>query len=156
MNFLATMLMLISSQASAEDVSHLRWEYWTRHTPDIVLCNDINISQEVIEKAVDRWRERGENIGQIIRKDCEERPRHGEIAIYADDDVPGNSFGVTRTTVYLDAQKNKTTSLAYARIWIKSYYLDSVILLEHEIGHGLGFKDTEDSSSIMSRTGAIY
>jgi len=156
MNFLATMLMLISTQASAEDVSHLKWEYWTRYTPDIVLCNDINISQEVIEKAVDRWRERGENIGQIIRKDCEERPRHGEIAIYADDDVPGNSFGVTRTTVYLDAQKNKTTSLAYARIWIKSYYLDSVILLEHEIGHGLGFKDTEDSSSIMSRTGAIY
>lgn len=156
MNFLATILLLISSQAAADDVSHLKWEYWTRHTPNIVLCNGIDIQQEVIEEAVDRWRARGENIGQIIRKDCEDRPQAGEIGIYMNNDRVGENYGVTNTTAYVDENRNRTQSLAYARIWIKSYYLDSVILLEHEIGHGLGFKDTEDSSSIMARNGPIY
>ncbi len=149
MNILLIVFAIINT-AFAESIDHLKVAYWKNHIPNIVLCNNVNISQSNIEEAVARWERRGINIGKIIRKSCRDRPQHGEIAIYANDQITGNTYhGYAVRSVYTN-----TNSIAYARIWIRHRSLNSVDLIEHEIGHGLGYKDTNDTRSVMSSTGS--
>ncbi len=151
MNLFFAIIMILST-AYADTISHLKVAQWKSHTPDVVLCNNINIDQADIEEAIRRWEARGHKIGKIVRKSCKSRPSHGEIAIYEDNKVTGSSLhGAAMRTVY-----SNTRDIAYARIWLRSSNLNSVKLLEHELGHGLGYKDTSDTSSIMSDTSSIY
>jgi len=141
----------------AQQLQALKQRRWEDRVPDIVLCDRAPVDQDALQRAVERWRHRGEAIGRVVSKRCRDRPDPGEIAIYVTDTPPmENAHGVTRTAVYLDEAGARTTSLAYARIWIRSPYTDSTILLEHELGHGLGYADTDDHTSIMARSGPLY
>ena len=158
MNLLLVIFVAIVSNALAdsENLEHLRWRVWSQHVPNIVVCNDADIDNEVLLEAINMWKSRGERIGKTVRRSCRGVPSFGDINIYESDTRPGENYGTTVTTVYLDSKKRKTNSLAYARIWIKSDYTDSVNLIAHEIGHALGYRHTSNYYSIMSTTGPIY
>ena len=148
-----TLIALLTSlnAAQADDIAHLQVDRWIRHKPTIALCNGIGIPDSVINEAVERWRKRGAKIGPVVRKTCEARPQHGEIGFYLDDEVVGSNEGYAVRTVFTGTQE-----IAYARVWIKSSNHGSMILIEHELGHGLGYTDTNAGGSIMSKEGAIY
>ena len=157
MNLFAVFFLMIFSQAYAEDLVQLKWQTWENRIPDVVICDGANVDQEAIETAVENWRARGEKIGRIIRKSCGEYPSRNEIGIYENNERVGNGrYGVTTTNVFYDDNHNLTDKILLARIWIKTEHLGSTILLEHELGHALGFKDTSDMNSIMARSGPIY
>ena len=151
MKFLLVLLLALLNTASADNISHLKMDGWSTHVPNIVLCNNIQIPDQVINAAITQWKQRGMKIGKVIRKSCNKTPNYGEIAFYVDDKIVGSNEGYAIRNVY-----SGTNDIAYARIWIKSYNLDSKILIEHELGHGLGYTDTTSSGSIMSKHGAIY
>ncbi len=151
MKLLLISLLSLTSASHADEVAHLKVAHWITHTPKIVLCNGIKIPDSVIVEAVSRWKKRGVKIGSISRKTCKDIPNRGEIAFYIDDKVVGSHSGWTVRSVFTD-----TTDVAYARIWIRSDNVDSLILVEHELGHGLGYTDTQAAGHIMSKKGAIY
>ena len=151
MQFFLVFLLAFLNVSHADTISHLKVAHWASKTPNIVLCDNINISDDVINTAVDRWKHRGINIGKVIRRNCRDKPSHGEIAFYVNDRIVGSNAGWTVRSVYTNTDK-----IAYARIWIRSYNVNSLILVEHELGHGLGYKDTRTNGSIMSAKGSIY
>ena len=79
-------------ESKAESLDDLKYAYWKRHVPTIVICDGLNLSIEHVEKAAASWRKRGEKIGEIIFKPCNERPDFGEIAFYHAPEVVGDAF----------------------------------------------------------------
>ena len=156
MNFLASFLLLISV-SNAEDLSHLRVAKWYSMTPNIVLCNGAQVDQAALDAAMTEWRNRGEKIGKLIRRSCDQKPNKGEIGIYVTDDMPvDESYGIAYRSYHFEHESKYKNDIWCARILIDSQYTDSKILLEHELGHAFGFRDTDDRDSIMSSKGSIY
>jgi hypothetical protein len=137
----------IPNLGHASELESLKYAYWKNHVPNVVICNNLQIDKEKVEKAISHWRERGEKLGNVMYKKCNERPDFGEIAIYPDSGrIKGGEQGKAQTTRY-----KGTNSLAYARIWLNDNVW-SVELIEHELGHGLGYNDIFEhgSNNIMS------
>lgn len=130
----------------------LRAYYWTKNIPDVIVCNNSQIDVLVLEKALSSWEERGEKIGNVFFKECFEfKTQTGTIEIYENDEITGSAYGLTSVKSYKD-----TKEIISAKIWIKSDYTDSIILLEHEMGHALGFRDTLTNDHVMSGYGFVY
>jgi len=156
MNFLLT-LLFASTVSYAEDLEHLRAAHWENRVPDVVICNGSNINTDLVERAVQSWEERGENIGRITRKSCGSRLSSGEIGVYITNDLRySTSEGETIRNVYNDHDGSPSNRIHHARIYIRPQNVDSFILIEHELGHALGFDDTHARGSIMSKNGPIY
>ena len=155
MNFLLSVLFLIGD-ARSESLEHLRVAKWKEMTPKVVICDGFDIETEVVQKAIDYWRARGEKIGSISRKPCGQDPLRGEIAIYRGDQLPENHAGEAFRFVKSEKIPPKIEEITRSAIFIQERFNDSVILIQHELGHSLGFTDTEDQDSIMSIRGSIY
>jgi hypothetical protein len=130
----------------------LRSFYWTENIPDIIVCNNAQVDILILEKAISSWEKRGEKIGNVLFKECVEgQTLTGTVEIYEDDKITGSAYGLTALKSY-----KSTKEIISAKIWIKSDYTDSIILLEHEIGHALGFRDTLANDHVMSSYGFVY
>jgi hypothetical protein len=155
MNFFLSVLLL-TADASGESLEHLRVAKWKEMTPQVVICNGLEIETEVVQKAVDYWRSRGEKIGSIRRKSCDEDPLRGEIAIYRGDQLPEEHAGEAFRFIKNEKIPPKIQEITRASIYIQERFNDSGILIQHELGHALGFTDTDDEDSIMSIRGSLY
>lgn len=140
------------THTSEYQMESLRSFYWTENIPDVVICNNSQIDLLILEKVISSWEKRGEKIGNILFKECVEfQTLPGTIEIYEDDKITGSAYGLTSVKSYTD-----TKEIISAKIWIKPDYTDSIILLEHELGHALGFKDTLANDHVMSGYGFVY
>ncbi len=155
MNFFLSALLLTAG-AKFENLEHLRVAKWTTVTPQVVICNALPIETEVVQKAVNYWRFRGERIGSIRRKSCADEPLPGEIAIYRGDQLPEEHAGEAFRFIKNENIPPKIQEITRASIYIQERFSDSEILLQHELGHALGFTDTDDRDSIMSIRGPLY
>ena len=155
MNFLMSILFL-TGVSNAEDLSHLRVAKWYSMVPNIVICNGADIDPIALDIAIKAWKDRGEKVGKVIKKSCEEKPGKGEIGIYLQDDLPGNAYGIAYRAYHYPNESPHENDIWRARILIDPDHTSSHILLEHELGHAFGFKDTDDRDSIMSVRGSIY
>ena len=156
MNFLLT-LLFASTVSHAEDLEHLRTAYWNNRVPNVVICNGSNIDTDLVARAIQSWEERGENIGSVTRKSCGSRLSPGEIGVYVTNDLRyDDSEGETIRNVYNNSDGSQSDRIHHARIYIRPQNIDSFILIEHELGHALGFDDTYDKDSVMSKSGPIY
>ena len=123
MNYIISFLIAIfqilglTTEARGESIDTLKYAYWRDHTPNVVICDGLKIEKENLEKAIEGWRQRGEKIGRVISKSCNERPDFGEIAFYYNPDIVGWAHhGKAQTSRY-----KGTDRLAYARIWLGNY-----------------------------------
>lgn len=140
------------THTSEYQMETLRSFYWTEKIPDIIVCNNAKIDILLLEKAISSWEKRGEKIGNVFFKECiEEETLPGTVEIYEDNKITGSAYGLTTLKSY-----KSTKEIISAKIWIKSDYTDSIILLEHEIGHALGFRDTLVNDHVMSSYGFVY
>lgn len=155
MNLLAAFFLatLPTASATQEDLSHLRWRVWDRHVPNVILCDDGYADHyDMLHEAVEMWRDRGERLGSVVQRDCGDSLNYGDIHMYTDASrVNPGAAATTVTHVYTD-----TASLAYVQVWVKPKYVDSVVVLTHELGHALGYRHTSDYYSIMSTTRPLY
>lgn len=153
MNFLPAFLIALSV-AQAENIEHLRVASWQSRVPNVILCNSSTVNLELVKRAVDAWTMRGESFGVVTESQCFDQPRRGEIVIYTSNNLTNSQYhGETIRSVFLKQDGTFGTDINYAKIYIRSEYSNTYSLIEHELGHAVGFKDTSDRSSVMSSMG---
>ena len=123
-----------------------------RTIPDIFICHDGPVNTTRVERALRYWRRLGYVFGAITQAgpgdmDCfSNNAKRGTITI----DIPSQGFqfgthlGSTKTWRY-----TATGEIFQARIEIIPAWGDSERILEHEIGHALGWMDMNSTGHIM-------
>jgi hypothetical protein len=122
-------------------------------TPDILICHNGPVTPTRVESALRYWRKLGYTFGSVTqalpgnRKCLEGDASYGTVTI----DIPSQGFrfgthlGTTRTYRY-----TATGEIFKARIEIIPAWGKSERILEHELGHALGWKDVNSVGHIMN------
>ena len=121
--------------------------------PDIVVCSDSRVSNLRIDKATEFWKTLNHDFGTVTRVSRDNmacvtgEPDYGTIMI----DIPSQNFdfsshlGTTKTWWRTD-----TGEIFKAKIEIKIGWENKPRVLEHELGHALGFKDNNTTGHLMN------
>jgi hypothetical protein len=118
---------------------------WTS-PPCIEVSEASPASLERVHLAVDRWREHDRNFGEII-KSSTAVARQGCIWIGPADTPLPEEHPATTEFAYEGASK----VAAYAHIYLSEgpFYADDIPMLEHEIGHALGYAHGTMTGELM-------
>ncbi len=126
-------------------------------TPDILLCDNGPVTVSRVERAVRYWERLGYTFGAIRQAlpgnmDCAtNEASHGTITI----DIPSQSFNFGSHLGSTRAWRYTANNVIFkARIEIIPSWGDSERILEHEIGHALGWMDMSSPGHIMHRAWA--
>ena len=132
--------------------------YWV-DMPKITFCKSSKVSPSRARNSVRYWNQLGYNIQNISTgisdRDCLREPVHGEILVklVTNDIEIGRKLAVTSVYYYRDSKK-----ILYAIIHVIGGYANNSRLLEHEIGHALGWNHYNRDYHIMnpnySKTGS--
>lgn len=124
--------------------------YW-RETPPIRLCTSSGVTVQRLERALSFWRKLGYEFGRIIVDEnsytCATGGRSGEITIllFTQDVIDGVHIAVTRT------KRNTTTNqIIQIQVYMNGYAAEKLLVLEHEIGHALGWNHRRDKYHLMN------
>jgi hypothetical protein len=123
--------------------------YW-EETPSIRICRSSGVSRARVVHAVDFWKRLGYSFDYIFEDRssvvCASGGIPGEIIILpVSSDVPMNSnIALTRTFYYTNSR-----AIIRSQIFIGSYDAQRLRVLEHEIGHALGWMHFNRSYHIM-------
>ncbi len=111
--------------------------------PSVKIC-DLDISEVEVRKAIDWWRVRGYKFGYIVRSKCLTKRETGFIYIT----LPGQSFdfGKSLARTHLGRVDN-TSTIIWAHIEVTD--AEKERLLEHEIGHALGWTHSSIEKHMM-------
>jgi hypothetical protein len=126
-----------------------RWKY----IPIVVVCQGAPIDPAAIEAAIRWWKDRGHPFfGTVLSDDplnkCTAEIPEGFITIKVghqrmfteDDDLAETHFNVD----------DETKEISWAKVYLLGAPLERV--LEHELGHALGFMHTKEIGHLMHRT----
>ena len=126
--------------------------HWQR-TPTVVICEHAPIDRKEVRKALIWWSDRGyifyDSIylrGDRSRAVCHNPDPIGYITINLvtqETFEPGDNLAVTH--FYVD---NDTREIHWAKIYLKPQVEERV--LEHELGHALGWMHTEQRGHLMN------
>ena len=119
-------------------------------TPTVYVCKDARVSETRVKQAMDLWRKLGyEFRGPIMRSEIEQciiyDSSFGKILIGSNTGrVPENNAAITRTW-------HNTTSgeILSAFIEIKPQWVTTELVLEHELGHALGWDHCNKKYHLM-------
>ena len=121
--------------------------------PDIVVCSDSRVSNLRIDRATEFWKALNHDFGTVTRVSRDNmacvtgEPDYGTIMI----DIPSQNFdfsshlGTTKTWWRTD-----TGEIFKAKIEIKIGWENKPRVLEHELGHALGYKDNNTTGHLMN------
>ena len=121
--------------------------------PDIVICSDSRVSNLRIDRATEFWKTLNHDFGVITKASRDNmacvsgEPQYGTIMI----DIPSQNFdfsdhlGTTKTWWRTD-----TGEIFKAKIEIKVGWENRPRVLEHELGHALGYKDNNTTGHLMN------
>jgi len=138
-------LMLVTNTFAVEPAWQIK--------PDIVICSDSRVSNLRIERATEFWKTLNHQFGVVARVSIDNmacvngEPQYGTIMI----DIPSQNFdfsdhlGTTKTWWRTD-----TGEIFKAKIEIKNGWENKPRVLEHELGHALGYKDNNTTGHLMN------
>ncbi len=120
--------------------------------PTIIICASAPVKLSRIEEAAKFWRDLGYNIGETVTAPPDDFScirdivLSGEILINlaGQDFLMSEHLAVTRTWVHTDSNQ-----ILKAKIEIMSGWGDSERIVEHELGHALGWRDYNQTGHIM-------
>ena len=140
--------VIVPSQLAA-DTPRLEQVVKWRHPPTVRVCYNLPIFHYKIERALMFWRYLGYEFGEVIYDDaseyCTGDKTDGSIVIMPNRSYLGDGkYGIT--TRYSMERSNKITG---ARIEIARLAYGEDLLLEHEIGHALGWTHSPQKGHIM-------
>tara|TARA_E500000331_G_scaffold44294_1_gene36980 strand:- start:357 stop:998 length:642 start_codon:yes stop_codon:yes gene_type:complete len=124
--------------------------YW-KEFPSLRVCADSGVRLQRMQTAVHMWRRLGYSLGSIYWDDgsaiCTKGGINGEIIILlVTNNTPiGNNIAITRT--YYDKESRV---IQKAQIFVLGGYSNDSRILEHEIGHALGWGHFNRSLHIMN------
>jgi len=113
--------------------------YWS-YPPDILLCHDSGVSDTRLRKAMKYWERLGYEFGKIIIESnpsqCIDNDTRGLITILLFNNTIDIGPNLAVTKVYYNT---KAKYILRAQIFISPYSAKKERVLEHEIGHALGW-----------------
>ena len=121
------------------------------HPPDVRICPDSNMNPARLSRAMNYWERLGYKFGAIIiEKDAYNciapLPRRQEIVItLPTQEVNSKYLASTRLTTF-----KSTGEIAHAVIYITPRQSERERVIEHEIGHALGWTHYPQSRHIMN------
>lgn len=124
--------------------------YWL--TPPVIkVCKNSGVKKHRILRAISYWNRLGYEIsyaGNESEQQCISGARNGIITVLiVNTDIQmGNNLAMTRT--FKDTRTNQNVK---AEIYIYPHIADRPLVLEHEIGHALGWSHCNSSYHIMNR-----
>tara|TARA_R100000234_G_scaffold92326_1_gene60531 strand:+ start:7471 stop:8085 length:615 start_codon:yes stop_codon:yes gene_type:complete len=126
--------------------------HWTV-APNIYVCVHAPVSQHRLERALDFWKKLGYSFGDVYYNDesfgcVNERLGYGGITI----DLIGQKFKEPNIGMTWNWKDNKTNEIVKSRIEMKNSWGRSPRVLEHEIGHALGWLDFKKRNHIMNHS----
>jgi hypothetical protein len=114
--------------------------YWEDPLPTITVCAGSGVTQSRLSNAISYWKKLGYDLEDTRFENgtytCVNNGRFGEITIllFEQGIMSGEHLAVTRT------HKSAVTSeILKAEIFINRYAAEKPLVLEHEIGHALGW-----------------
>ena len=125
--------------------------YW-KITPIVKVCKVLPIPNSRVERALDYWRRLGYTFEEVIYDDesmsCAGRPLFGEIVIT----IPGQKFNYDNIALTRRSANKEMNMILYAEVHMQAKYITKERVLEHEIGHALGWDHTARRYHMMHRT----
>jgi len=123
-----------------------------RETPTVIVCASAPVKSERVQRAVDFWKILGYNIGEVIDAEVGDFSCERDIVLYGDIlidvmDYNSNSrahLGTTRT--WADTNSGE---IFKAKIEVMSGWGDAERIIEHELGHALGWRDYNQLGHLM-------
>lgn len=115
-------------------------KYWHGDMPSFIFCNSSGISDHRASQGIEYWKRLGypiENVRyDVDTRECFDDPRPGTVIISLIDNTIdlGSNIAVTRVFYYAP-----TRQILSAKIYLISGYANRERLIEHEIGHALGW-----------------
>ena len=125
--------------------------YWDS-PPTVRVCKSSGVTIRRAERAVEFWRRLGYTIGNVFIDNghsvCSSEGLPGEIIILlVRSDIPmEDNIALTRTYYYTNSRQ-----IIRSQIYINAYSAEKERVLEHEIGHALGWMHYNRSYHIMHR-----
>lgn len=124
-------------------------KYWTNN-PNIIHCSKSGVSEGRLKSAIIFWENQGYEFGNVSfnvdSHDCFREPLSGEImvTIITNEIAVGSNLAVTKVSFY-----TATNEIVSSRIFMIPGYANKRWILEHEIGHALGWKHFSREGHIM-------
>ena len=126
--------------------SHGGW----RDNPDVRVCATAPVSERRVKKALDFWRDLGYSFSRIYYNDVS---RHCIESIFSYNtiiidliDGSHKEPALATTTSWIDRE---TREILKAKIALKNTWGEAARILEHELGHALGWLDYNQTGHIM-------
>jgi len=124
-------------------------KYWTDR-PSVIHCSKSGVSEGRLKSAIIFWENLGYKFGNVSfnvdSHDCFREPLSGEImiTIITNEIAVGSNLAVTKVSFY-----TATNEIVSSRIFMIPGYANKRWILEHEIGHALGWKHFSREGHIM-------
>ena len=120
--------------------------------PTIIICANAPVREDRVKRAVDFWKNLGYNLGEIVVAEPNDFSCVREIILIGEIiiDLVGQDFlvtdhlAITRTWIH-----KETNEILKAKIEIMSGWGNSERIMEHELGHALGWRDYNRLGHIM-------
>jgi len=125
--------------------------FWAEEMPSFVFCKSSGISSHRAFQGISYWRRLGypiENVRYIEDgPECHFEPPVGTVVIRMIDNTIaiGDHLAVTKVFYYTETKK-----ILRANIYLISAYANRARLIEHEIGHALGWRHYNRRLHIMN------
>ena len=138
--------ILFSSVAHGEDYERV-WQWQTRTPPKIVICKDAKTKKAKVEKSVNFWKERGHRFGSITTggSECAKPWSYNTVLIRGQGDLDTSVWNAN-TTPWLSTETGNLLSVV---IQFDNNLANIDDLINHELGHALGFGHSDDYNDVM-------
>ena len=153
---------IVSVPASSEEqvgfspkpVQQTRWAV----KPTVRVCISSGVTKHRAEIAMKFWKDLGYEFDGLLIVDRNSRPCHSETMYYGEIVItlPGQTFDMSRalgtTRVWFNTDTNE---IIKADIQIMTAWTDTERILEHELGHALGWLDVNQTGHIMNHNWSL-